>query len=98
MGRQADIELTWGDAGTVASVRDITHHLDVPFHAVPQAGWGFVTDNNGNGKIDWVDFVHTPGVEQAVHTFDGAGFCPGLEAIPAVAGTPLVQTATVTPV
>ena len=98
MGRQADIELTWGDAGTVASVRDITHHLDVPFHGVPQAGWGFVTDNNGNGKIDWVDFVHTPGVEQAVHTFDGAGFCPGLEAIPAVAGTPLVQTAAVTPV
>ncbi|HKU62590.1 MAG TPA: hypothetical protein VJQ44_15320 [Gemmatimonadales bacterium] len=98
MGRQADIELTWGDGGAIASVRDITHHLDVPFHGVPQAGWGFVTDNNGNGKIDWVDFIHTPGVEQAVHTFDGAGFCAGLEAIPAVPGTPLTQTATVTPV
>jgi hypothetical protein len=57
-----------------------------------------VTDNNGNGKIDWVDFIHTPGVEQAVHEFDGAAFCPGLETIPAVPGTPLVQTATVTPV
>ncbi len=30
-GRQADIELTWGDGGTMASVEDITHHLDVPF-------------------------------------------------------------------
>jgi len=98
LGRQADIELTWGDGGTVASVRDITHHLDVPFHGVPQAGWGFVSDNNGNGKIDWVDFIHTPGVEQAVHTFDGNAFCAGLETIPAVPGTPLAQAATVTPV
>ena len=38
------------------------------------------------------------GVEQAVHTFDGNQFCVGLETIAAVPGTPLVQTATVTPV
>jgi hypothetical protein len=98
MARQGDIELTWGDNGAVASVRDITHHLNVPFAPSAQASWGFVTDNNANGKIDWVDFVHTPGVEQAVHDFDGAAFCAGLEAIPAVPGTPLVQTAAVTPV
>ncbi|MEO7986417.1 MAG: T9SS type A sorting domain-containing protein [Gemmatimonadales bacterium] len=98
MGRQADIELTWGDNGAVASVKDVTNKVDVPFHQAPQASWGFVVDGNGNGKIDWVDFIHTPGTEQAVHTFDGNAFCAGLETIPPVAGNPLVQTATVTPV
>jgi hypothetical protein len=99
MARQADIELTWGDAGAITSVRDITHHLNVPYSGTPQASWGFVTDNNGNGKIDWVDFVHTPGVEEAVQVdFGGSGFCAGLETIPATAGTPLTQTAAVTPV
>ena len=31
LGRNADIEVTWGAGGQVASVKDITDHVDVPF-------------------------------------------------------------------
>src|SRR6185312_4985910 len=65
--RQADIELTWGDGGTVASVRDITDHLNVPFAETPQASWGFVPDANGNGKIDWIDITYVEEIAQAVN-------------------------------
>ena len=72
LGVQGDIELTWGPGGTVASVHDVTNNADVAFHAVPQAGYGFIPDGNGNGVIDWVDFEYTEGIAQAV---DQLGFC-----------------------
>ena len=64
--------LTWGPGGTVASVKDITNHVDVPFHAVPQAGYGFFSDGDGNGKVEWLDFMRTEGVAQQISSL---GFC-----------------------
>jgi hypothetical protein len=46
--------------------------VDVPFHAVPQASYGFIPDANGNGTIDWADFELTEGVAQVVNNL---GFC-----------------------
>jgi hypothetical protein len=99
--RQADMEVTWGDGGTIASVRDITDHLDVPFKETPQASWGFVPDANGNGKIDWIDIAFVEEVSQAIATtqlcVDNAGLAD--LALPAPgAGAKLTQTAAVTPV
>jgi hypothetical protein len=98
MARQADLEVTWGAGGTI-TVKDLTQHLDVPFHAVPQAGWGFIPDGNGNGKIDWSDLFYTEGVNQAVAPFKFCG--PGIsgangQGLPTT--TLLTQTAVVTPV
>ena len=69
LGRQADIELTWGPGGQVASVRDISDHLNVPFAQTPQASYGFIPDRNGNGVIDWTDIMGVEGVAEAVATF-----------------------------
>ena len=76
LGRQADIEVTWGAGGTITSVRDVTNHVNVPFHAIPQAGYGFVGDANGNGRIDWRDFDRLEGVAQAEADL---GFCAGTD-------------------
>jgi hypothetical protein len=72
LGRQADIELTWGAGGTVTTVRDVTDHVNVPFKATPQASYGFIGDVNGNGKIDWQDFDELDGVAQHEANI---GFC-----------------------
>jgi len=72
LGRQADIELTWGAGGTVTSVRDVTDHVNVPFAATPQASYGFIGDVNGNGKIDWQDFDELDGIAQQEANI---GFC-----------------------
>src|SRR4029079_16084178 len=100
---QADIELTWGDGGTIASVREITSHLNVPFAETPQASYGFVPDADGNGKIDWIDINFVEEVSQAVAT---TTLCTGGTpaplpdlALPAPgAGAKLTPTAVVTPV
>src|SRR5436309_1198078 len=76
LSRQADIEVTWGPGGTIASVRDVTDHVDVPFHAIPQAGYGFIGDANGNGRIDWRDFDRLEGAAQAEADL---GFCAGTD-------------------
>jgi hypothetical protein len=52
--RAADVQITWGAAG-VASVRDVTHDVAVPFKAKPQAGYGFIPDANGDGRISFAD-------------------------------------------
>ncbi len=55
LGRAADIRLTWRD-GTV-SVRDVTHHVDVPFSAEYGSSWGFLNeDGDGDGIVSWLDF------------------------------------------
>ena len=71
-GRQADIEVVWGAGGALASVRDLSLNVEVPFSPTVQSSYGFVTDNNGNGVVDWVDIVPTEDMLQAhIHT----GFC-----------------------
>jgi hypothetical protein len=76
LSRQADIELTWGAGGQVASVRDITHNLDVPFSPTPQASYGFIPDRNANGAIDWVDIYGVDGTADDVATLaTAAAFC-----------------------
>ena len=92
-GRQADIEVTWGAGGTLASVRDITHHLDVPFKDIPQGSYGFLTDNNGNGKIDWNDMDYVEGVHQAIVHL---GFCALTTLLPPASRARLTQTASLT--
>jgi hypothetical protein len=78
LSRQADIQVTWGAGGQVASVQDLTHHLDVPFSPTPQASYGFIPDRNGNGAIDWVDIYGVDGTADDVAAFGpspGAAFC-----------------------
>jgi hypothetical protein len=41
--RAADIEITWGDNGTVTSVMDLTHKVPVPFNTQARASYGFMT-------------------------------------------------------
>ncbi len=64
LGRQADVRLTWGAGGQVASVRDVTHHVPVIFKPTPQASYGFVGDANADGVISFTDFDHTEVVAQ----------------------------------
>jgi len=71
LGRAADVEFTWG-GGTLSSVRDVTHNVDVPFS--PKAGptWGFlVDDSNGNGMLDWQDFNYIDRAHQILRQVDG---------------------------
>jgi hypothetical protein len=78
-GRQADIELTWGDGGQVASVKDITNHVDVPFAPTPRGSYGFIPDVNGNGNVDYFDAYGVDGTADLVATLAsptvGAAFC-----------------------
>jgi hypothetical protein len=99
-GRQADMEVTWGDGGAIASVRDVTHHIDIPFKETPQGSWGFVPDADGNGKIDWIDINFVEDVSQAVNeiTFCNADNVDPALTLPAPgAGAKLTQTAVVSP-
>lgn len=75
LARHADVAFTWGPSGTIASVRDVTHHVDVAFKPTYQSSYGFVGDFNGNGYIDFRDFNY---VDIASQYFDNAGplqFC-----------------------
>jgi hypothetical protein len=102
-GRQADIEVVWGAGGALASVRDLSTNVPVPFKPTPQSSYGFVTDNNANGVVDWLDIISVEEVAQA-HTH--TGFCTdaanvGANPVPLPApgaGAVLTQTAAATPV
>jgi len=104
-GRQADIELTWGAGGQVASVKDVTDHVDVAFNPEPQGSYGFVPDVNGNGVIDYWDAYGVQGIaddvaELASPTLLGAAnaFC-AVEHDPGGAGRlPLTAQPTIGPV
>jgi hypothetical protein len=55
LGRTADFRVTW--SGGTISVRDVTHHVDVPFSGDYGSSWGFLnTDCDGSGAVDWADF------------------------------------------
>jgi len=95
-GRQADIQVTWGEGGAI-TVRDVTHNVDVPFNVEPNANYGFVQDANGNGLIDWQDFNGTLRVLDQINTNLTGGECDGFNSgdaqfnIPTA--LPLTQTA-----
>lgn len=68
LGRHADVRVTWGAGGTVESVRDVTHRVDVPFKPTFQSSYGFVGDFNGNGFIDYRDFNYIDIASQWMNT------------------------------
>ncbi|MEE8477893.1 MAG: hypothetical protein V3S19_05955, partial [Gemmatimonadales bacterium] len=41
--RAADVSVFWGAGGTVDSVIDVTHNVEVPFRTDAQGSWGFLT-------------------------------------------------------
>ena len=77
LGRQADVRFTWGAGGTVTSVRDLTHHVDVQYKPVPQATYGFIGDANSDGVISWDDFSFLETASQASNTPNPAGLTCG---------------------
>jgi len=100
-GRQADIEVVWGAGGTLASVRDLSLNVAVPFKPTVQSSYGFVTDNNGNGVVDWLDIIPTEDMLQAHHETqfcDAANVATPVAYPAAGAGAALVETAAATPV
>jgi hypothetical protein len=101
LGRAADVRFTWG-GGTFSEVRDVTHHVNVPFDTEVGTTWGFLTtDANGNGFLDWQDFNYIDGALQMVRNVDGGNcdavgggrFDPGFAFTP----VPLVNTPTIVP-
>ena len=97
LSRQADIQLTWGAGGQVASVVDVTNHVDVPFSPTPQASYGFIPDRNGSGTIDWADIYGVEGTADEVASLAAppAAFCtvnhdPGPGARPLLTAQPTI--------
>jgi hypothetical protein len=74
------VEVRW--SGGTPEVWDVTHDVPVLFKPSTQASYGFLTtDANGNGVIDYDDFIYIEGVR------DGAVTCSR------VAGAPTLQLA-----
>lgn len=92
LGRQADVAFTWGSGGTISSVRDLSHHVDVQFKPVPEATYGFIGDANGDGVIDWDDFNY---LETASQGAEDLGFCnhtdPGAGSRAQLAQQPIIM-------
>lgn len=89
--RHADVRFTWGAGGTIQTVRDVTHHVNVPFKAGYQSSYGFVGDFNGNGYIDVRDFNY---VDIASQFMDNAGplqFCNHTDPGPGLRSALLAQ-------
>jgi hypothetical protein len=81
--------------GRLTSVRDLTHHVPVLFATDVGASYGFVSDGNGDGRVNWEDFNFIPGVaEYWVNQF-GPDFNGPTDAADTV---PLAPTPTVGPV
>ncbi len=92
LARQADVQFTWGASGTITTVRDLTHHVNVLFKPVPEASYGFIGDANADGKIDWDDFNYIETASQGAEDF---GFCnhtdPGAGARAALVQQPVIM-------
>ena len=93
LSREADVQLTWGAAGAVASVRDVTHHVPVLFAPDVGASYGFIVDADGDGVISWEDFNFIPGV--AAYWAENVGANGATDPSQA---KPMVATPTVGPV
>ncbi len=70
LSREADVVVTWGTGGALASVHDITHDVPVPFSTNAAASWGFVRDAGAAsvvpGVVEWSDFNFPPNVAECV--------------------------------
>ena len=97
--RAADIRVTWGAAGAVTEVFDLTHGIPVPFDTQPNASWGIlnasgmagVTQPDGDATImTWTDHQCMQPYKLLITT----GSCGG------AAGTPanLENTAVLNPI
>ena len=68
LSREADVVVTWGTGGALASVHDITHDVPVPFSTNAAASWGFVRDGGAAsvvpGVVEWSDFNFPPNVAE----------------------------------
>lgn len=101
IGRAADVQFTWSGGGV--DVRDVVHHVEVPFKPSAQSSYGFLnTDANGNGFLDWQDFNYVDGALQILRLV-GGGNCDaaaGTSWDPGSAFSPvsLEQTPTMMPV
>ncbi|MBI4503181.1 MAG: T9SS type A sorting domain-containing protein [Gemmatimonadetes bacterium] len=62
LAREADVQFTWGSGGTISSVRDVTHHVAVPFSEAVRSSYGFMGDFDGDGVISWLDFFYPEGI------------------------------------
>ncbi len=45
----------------MATIKDVTNHVDVPFSPTPQGSYGFIPDQNGNGVVDYFDMYGVEG-------------------------------------
>ncbi len=63
--RAADIEIVWGENGTVTSVMDLTHNVPVPFNTQLRGSYGFMTPASMTG----IDPELTADNNNAVITF-----------------------------
>jgi hypothetical protein len=94
LSRAADVQFTWGNGGTITSVKDLTHKTDVPFSGRSGANWGFIPDANANGRLDWRDFNYLDPISSYVgnagaiaglscgHTDPGPGARAALQQVP----------------
>jgi len=46
LARAADFKVFWGANGAVDSVKDVTHHVRVPFKPMLRASWGIMNDSS----------------------------------------------------
>lgn len=56
MTHSADYEVTWGDNGQIAGVKDLSNNVDLPFNENYRASWGVLGDVSGDGIVsagDW---------------------------------------------
>jgi len=60
--RAADVKFYWGAAG-IDSVVDVTHDVRVPYKTRIQASYGFLTDGDADGRLNYGDFYYIPGLE-----------------------------------
>ncbi|MDH3297722.1 MAG: hypothetical protein OEM96_05545, partial [Gemmatimonadota bacterium] len=98
--RAADIVFSW--SGGTVTARDVVHHVPVVFSPRASPGhFGFVTDGNGNGVIDWHDFNYIDGNLEIIrqvdggncNQFGGTSFDAGLTATP----TSMTASPTISP-
>ena len=61
LSRAADVKIFWGAAG-VDSIIDVTHNVPVQFSPTLRATYGFLTDADGNGVLNYGDFYYIPGL------------------------------------
>ena len=64
MMRAVDYEVTWGANGEIASVRDVTHNVEVPFSPHYRGSWGVRNEVSGDGIVTFGDFWLTSPVAE----------------------------------